>query len=309
MCGSATSYPGPSAEEQKYYAMQTSLAQKSQEEYEALEPFYLKAMGIRKTASGGYEEIPWAEQAQTPEGVLAQKQLLMQGYIYNSDGTLRAATEDEMTAGMTATEKQQYEINKATATRTQQALAGTLPIPEVVESKLKEQNRIQEEELARMYGPDWAASTPGQNLKAKQAEQEATVRSAVAQGALDASGALEQINQNITNSMYGNTGNLYGQSYAATSDQYSKMMGYPSRTTGLINVYGNMAGTQAQERANQYTAGLQSAANRNSLFSSLLGTGSQLGSAYLLGDTGDQRFIFNSADDFFSYLESIREMK
>jgi hypothetical protein len=266
-------------------------------------------MNIRKNAETGvYEEIPWSEMEKTPEATLAQKQLLMQGYAYNPDGTLRAATEEEMLAGMTETEKGQYNITKQTAERTQKALAGTLEIPQAVQSKLDEQQKIQEEQLARMYGPNWAASTAGTNLKTKQEEQRASVRSGVAQGALDSSGALNQINTNITNSLSNQTGNLYGQNYGASANQYNQMVGYPGRTSGLIDVYGKMGARDQQERLNRYIAEMQGKANSSSIWSSLIGAGGQMGAAKL-GDTGDQRFKFNSAEEFFAYLDAIQDVR
>jgi hypothetical protein len=213
-----------------------------------------------------------------------------------------------MLAGMTETEKGQYNINKKTADRTNLALEGKLDVPQAVKDKLDEQQRIGEEQLARMYGPNWEASTAGTNFNTKQTSLRENVRSGVAQGMLDSSGALNQINTNITNSLSNQTGNLYGQNYGASANQYNQMVGYPGRTSGLIDVYGKMGARDQQERLNRYMAEMQGKANSSSIWSSLIGAGGQMGAAKL-GDTGDQRFKFNSAEEFFAYLDAIQDMR
>ena len=233
--------------------------------------------------SYAYEEIPKTAETKTAADLLAEKQLLLQGYIYNPDGTLRQASEEEMISGMTPSEREAYDIQKLTNERTKKALAGTLEIPAVVEESLADQQRIQEEQLARMYGPNWALSTPGQNLRKKQESQRTSVRSGVAQGQLDSSGALSTINQNIINALSNQTSGLYNQTAGANFQNYSQMMGYPARSAGLIGVYGNLANQQEQERVNQYTAAMQAAANRNTVLGQLLGLGGTLGAAALLG--------------------------
>ncbi len=205
-----------------------------------------------------YEEIPYGEREKTPADVLAENQLLMEGFkVDPNTGKTGRATEEEILTGMTKARRQQYDLQQMAGERERQALAGELPIPQVVEDKLSEGERVQTDQLEKMLGPNWALSTPGQNLRVQQEQSRAAIRSGVQQGSLDSAAALDQINSNINAVMSGQTGALQSQMYGAGLQQYGQMMGLPSRTAGLLSPYGELAGVYQQERVNQYTGELQ----------------------------------------------------
>ncbi len=264
-----------------------------------------------------YKEIPYSQREKTAASVLSEHQLLLQGYKTDPmTGTPVAATQDEILAGMTQAEKQQYDINQMAYQREQQALSGTLPIPQAVESKLAEEKRVQEQQLERMLGPNWAMSTPGQNLAAQQETVRGTIRSAVQEGAINTSGALDQINANITAAMSGQTGALQGQFYGAGLQQYGQEMGFPSRQAGLIGEFGNLSGMYQQERINQYTGGLNTAQmgmQRGAATGSAIGgvAGAAIGSyygapqgGYMIGSAGG-----GAIGSYFSAKEMKKNIK
>ncbi len=217
-----------------------------------------------------YEKIPYAERPKTAADLLETKQMLGQGiYIDPTTGEARTATEEERLGGMTELERAQYQNALSNAERTRLAMEGKLPIPEAITNRINEQNRVQEEQLARQLGPSWAMSTPGQNLRNQQNLQTNAMLSQVSQGQLDAASALDQINSNILSTNAANTGTSLSQLTGLTQQDYANMMGFPNRSAGLINAYGTAANPWATERANQYTASAQSAANTNAM----IGTG------------------------------------
>jgi hypothetical protein len=231
------------------------------------------------------EQMTYAEKrAQSPEEYAAQeKQLLLQGiYVDPQTGATSQATEEQMLGGMTPIEQMQYQVSKSNLERTQLAQQGKLPIPEVVQNQINQQQRIQQQQLAEQLGPNWAMSTPGQNLATQQNLQTNTLLSAVSQGQLDASQALEQINANIAATSQAGYGTTVGQLGGLGQLEYANMMGYPSRQAGMIGQYGAAASPLSQMTANQYTAALQQQAINSQLFGSALGTAGMIGMAAML---------------------------
>lgn len=258
LCGGGGDAPAPPAKTATENALdeaQLKLLQDQNTYRQEMEPFQLEAMGYKRDGDGKIvkladSELPLEQQLQNTQ---LKKSLLMAGY----DPTGNKLTEEQMLAGMSDTEKSNYNVTKLTNQRQLDALEGKLPISPALESELAAEETQATELLSRKLGANWAQSTSGQSLMAKIKTKANLVREEARRGMITTSDAIanSQANRSARNASFVNE--TTGVAGSASTNKLNQMAGY---ITGVGSGFDNsmtMSSKLASERANKQNLAMQ----------------------------------------------------
>lgn len=120
-----------------------------------------------------------AEAAKKRDAIFTPMLLESLGFsgAFDPEGNLTGITkmsEEQLVAKMSPLEKQQYNIAQESSARQLKALRGELPVDPALERDVQKNKDILTESLSRTLGPNWAATTVGQ--QAMQSFQETSTR-------------------------------------------------------------------------------------------------------------------------------------
>lgn len=172
----STKYPAPSAEERAIQATQLAQLQRSEEQNKLWEPILTSEMGYKESID-----------PETGEKSLAQM------------------SEEEILAGMSADERNAYQVQKLASEREISALRGELPVDPAVERDISGQRQELQERLGKQLGTGWETSTAGIQALSAQKQRELEMRDAVRRGEMTTSeavaesrsGQLQQLQQQL----------------------------------------------------------------------------------------------------------------
>lgn len=210
--------------------------------------------------------------------LLRPQMLRSLGLVEELDATtgkksLRAMTEDEKIAGMTAEEKSAYETEQLLADRSAKAARGELETPSYITDELSRQRNIQGNVLSQRLGAKGAnLSTGGINTKVNQLGNEASVKSAYSYGdEATGMGLLSGYNQYLGNQS-GRNLNVYG--------------GFTNAGMGIIPMAQTAAQPYAFGRQLQTEQGLMEQQRKNALAGGLMSGVGTVASMYLTKGMG-----------------------
>ncbi len=274
LCGGGSSAPPPvmpTATERALQEEQLDMLRDQRKAQAELEPFMLESMGYKRGEDGGIIKIE-----NRPEDVLMRKSMAMSGYDMEGN----RLSEDQMFEYMTDAEKREYDLQKSTHQRQQDAFDGKLAISPALEQHLSKEESQAQEVLARKLGKDWALSTSGQNLTKNLQEKNNLIREEARRGMItdmegvNASKNAININNNATKL------NLAGTFNNSNTQNLSRMMGFSSGKTQGWNEMMDMSNKLGGERAQITNWSQQNAANnaaqRSANTQSAIGAGTAL---------------------------------
>jgi hypothetical protein len=226
--------PEPTEQEQQIQNIQLQQYQQGQELQKQLMPFQLENMGLirdKKTKK------------------------------------LREMTEEEKLAGMSESERQQYDISRLQQNRLEAALGGTLPVDPAMEENLKNEEGKLREYLSQTLGPEYEQSTAGIQALSKFQTQAESLRYSARRGEMDvaSSGLLSNL---------GYLGNYNTQQWQQATQTPMGYGQYSGMGTGLLTPY-------MQQRQMQVQSGIAEGQAWGGL---MKGVG-ELGGTALLGGT------------------------
>lgn len=143
--------------------------------------------------------------------------------------------------------------------------------------------------LTEAFGLEKFKQDPSYDFRKAEGEK-ALERAYAARGQTftpEAAKALSQYNSDLASTEYGNAYNRYNADQNSLFNRLATLSGYGqtagTQQTAAGQNYANTSGQLTTNLANAQIAAQQAAASRPSMFSQLLGAGTQLGSAYLMG--------------------------
>ena len=247
--------PKPSAEEKQLQQEQLKILQQQQSTSKRMEPFVLKSMGIveegdvlrymteeERLANMTSLERSQYEQAQETtrqqglrwEEADKLKPFMLEGMgLTEEGGALRYLTEEERLAGMTSSEKSQYEIEQLQQERLKKAYAGELPISPALEQRLTKQEEQIAEALSQRLGSGWQSTTSGQQAMSTFRKDANLLREETRRGEISTGTGLL----------------LAGLDFGKRSNtqQLGQYGTFPQRTAGLLSGYNAMLDGTAQQ--------------------------------------------------------------
>ncbi len=232
LCCGGGDAPSPTRAERRLQRGQRDILEQQREDTALMRPFVLEGMGL----------------------------------IEGADGELRYMTEEERLAGMSTTERSQYDITQLAQERQMKAYAGELPISPALEKSLEDQYAKLTESLSRRLGPGWMETTAGQQAMSRFTQTAELVREEARRGEITGGGA------NTLQSF----GFMEGLSGAKTGAAFN----YPGRTTGLMSGYSSILDRMSRERMARYQAGMSQRAGFMGGMGSLIGSGVQAYGTY-----------------------------
>jgi len=200
-------------------------------------------------------------------------------------------TEEELVAQMTPVERRNYELEKQYYERSQQALAGTLPVSPALEADLAAQEKAIADSLSQRLGPNWMLSTPGIKTMAEFKQKAELLREEARRGAISTGEAL--LYSSAGRQPQGKLG-LYSYDQSAdgnysfapnalnvgsylntlSGETGNKLYSVPQLYSGLTQATGGVMAPYQGERMkvyeNQVSAAMQSSANKAALYGSLI---------------------------------------
>lgn len=230
LCCGGGDAPKPSKAEKALQREQLSLLQQQQEETELMRPFVLEGLGLVTDPS---------------------------------TGELRHMTEAEKLAGMSESQRRQYDITTMAQERQMKAYAGELPVSPALEQELEKQHRQLTEALSQRLGTGWMETTAGQQAMSTFMQKANLVREEARRGEITGG----------TSSTLSNLSYMGGAREAKASGAYA----FPSRTSGLFGEYSGVLDRMSNERMMQYQAETQQQAGMMSGYGQLIGSGMQAG--------------------------------
>ena len=180
--------------------------------------------------------------------------------------TLYKLSEEELMAGMSASERARYENEKLMLDRQNKALKGELPVSEALSQNLAEQKTQGQSALSRNLGTDWQNSTVGQKNLSLTQQREALIRDAASRDDLSTVTGLLGQQQGMINNQ-----NMMSQ---------QGISNYANRNMGLISGYQTamqpglaQMGYNAQMQMANMNANAQNQAGIYGLLGTLAGAG------------------------------------
>ena len=294
MCdfGTSVEAPAPAAKDQ------------TQQDLESLQLEQLKKANLYSDlttpvnlASAGYIEEKQADgtsklRMMTPSERLASMDPLSQSLYKASlqqlqiDPTTGAKmTEEQALAGMTDSERRDYQLTKAYQERQQQALSGTLPVSPALEKQLADEETQLTNTLSMRLGPDWQLSTPGIKAMSDLKQRHELLREEARRGQISTGEALIASSENTPTP---------GAKQALTTGSYldtlsgstgNKLYSIPGMYSGMTQTTGNVIAPYQNERmtvyGNNVSAAMQSSANKAALYGSLIKGGASAYGSYM----------------------------
>lgn len=271
--------PGASPEETAIRKKTLDLMNKEEQWMDAFTPGILEAMGYRQTQSDNPEYASYLERRKT---WMAERPWASEDNLTRAYETIEKApsqyimgaqklTEEERLAGMTESEKADYEISRKLQQRQLDALEGKLPVSPALESSLQTEQSALEEDLSAKLGPNWKLSTPATTKLGEFKKRADLVREEARRGMLDTASALSLAQGN---KVAGNTATTIGQASQ-----------FPNRWGGLLQGYNTVMQPYQQDRAYEISGSMQSQANKAAMIGGL---------ANMLGTLGGSAMKFSS---------------
>lgn len=232
------SVPGPSAAETALREKELEVMNKQEKWLDLFTPAILESMGFK--------------QITTPEGTTGIARL----------------TEEERLAGMTESEKADYELQRKYQQRQLDALEGKLPISPALEESLKKEQEALETDIASTQGPLAKFNSGAINRLGEFKKRAELVREEARRGMLDTTSALSLAQGNKVASN--------------TSQNVGYANQFPSRWGGLLQGYNTVMQPYQQDRQYQISAAMQSQANKAAMMGGLMNLAGGLGMAGML---------------------------
>jgi hypothetical protein len=239
-CKGDVSVPGPTPEETQLNQIRLEEIKKSQAESAMMKPYLYQMAGVKEV-----------------------------------DGKIVPMTEEEQLAGMTTSQKSQYDVSKLQNDQYSKALKGELPLSQAVEGEIAKQKSDLESYMSRKLGPNWKQSTPGIQSLAEFDKKANALREEQQYGKLTSASAMSIAQQDYLNQMMGRS------AQTATSPF--------NLNQGIFSMAGQAQQPYQQQRALQLQASQQNNQSQSSLYSglgSLLGTGLIAGGMAFGGPAG-----------------------
>lgn len=212
--------PGPTAEETALQQQQLELIKQQREETALMKPYMYQLAGIKEV-----------------------------------DGKLVPMTEEEQLAGMTSTQRKQYDVSNLQLGQYEKALKGELPLSQAVEGEISKQRADLESYMSRKLGPNWRQSTPGIQALAEFDKKTNALREEQQYGKLSGASAMSIAQQNYMNDMMGRS------AQTATSPL--------GMSQGLFGMMGQAQQPYQQQRAMQLQAAMANQRNGSDMMSGL----------------------------------------
>lgn len=168
-------------------------------------------------------------------------------------------SEEQRLAQMDPVQRAQYDLQKMQLDKQKLAVEGKLPIPENVQQQLDEQRRVRESLLAQKLGPNWRASTPGQQSAALQDKSDAAILGAFNTG--ETQMGMQLLGQNQAN-----------MSNQALANQ-NALLGTQGMNQSAMQGYGNLTGMSGGWNQSNINSQRQADATSQAGLYQMLGTG------------------------------------
>lgn len=194
MGGGGQSAPKPSKKEKALMQAQLDMLQQSRDEQELMKPFMLKSLGMIQEVQDGKTSY-------------------------------RMMTEEEKLAGMSTTERSNYDILKLQQDRQKLALEGKLPVSPALEDEIATQEKQLREGLSRRLGADYENSSAGIQALGEFQKKSGLLREEARRGEMSTGQGL----------MLSQQGYMQNENIA----NQNAMSGYGNRLFPLVQGYGS----------------------------------------------------------------------